>query len=142
MTFEEFKQKIKDDVEYYLANLDPKIIDNNLLLKDKYILKLVTSFFIAGTKLGFKKGMKSKCNITTISDFPLAPEWHDLRKDPTDIPPMKDDIYSIEVWAKNKEGTYGMAVFSYGSLKDDGKYNHWLGISPILWCELPRFDED
>lgn len=29
MTFEEFKQEIKDDVEYYLAKLTPKEINSD-----------------------------------------------------------------------------------------------------------------
>ncbi len=70
------------------------------------------------------------------------PQWHDLRKDSTDIPPMKDKTYSIEVWVKDAKGNYGTAVFSYALLEDDGKYDHWIGTTPVLWTELPTYDEE
>ena len=69
-------------------------------------------------------------------------KWHDLRKDPTDIPPKKDDVYSVEVWSKNARGKYGTALFSYALFKEDGRYDHWVGTIPVLWTELPKFDEE
>ena len=80
-------------------------------------------------KIGFRDGLKAG-----------KPRWHDLLEDPTDIPPKKDDTYSVEVWAKNARGNYGTAVFSYACLKDDGNYNHWIGTKPVLWTELPKFE--
>ena len=70
------------------------------------------------------------------------PKWHDLRKDPTDIPPKKDDVYSVEVWSKNARGKYGTALFSYALFEEDGRYDHWVGTIPVLWTELPKFDEE
>jgi len=88
----------------------------------RFVLREVEGAFLAGLNTG-------------------RPQWHDLREDPTDIPPRKDDTYSVEVWAKNARGHYGTAVFSYACLKDDGKYNHWIGTMPVLWTELPKVEE-
>lgn len=93
-------------------------------------------------------GVRSLFGFSDIEQAYLAglhegqPKWHDLRENPTDIPPRKDDIYSVEVWAKDARGNYGTAVFSYACFKDDGKYNHWSGVVPVLWTELPTFDKE
>ena len=93
----------------------------------------IISDFIDLFVAGFMKCLEQKEN---------KPKWHDLRKDPTDIPPKKDDIYSIEVWAKDARGHYGTAIFSYACFEDNGKYNNWIGIIPVLWTELPKFEEE
>lgn len=99
-------------------------------------------FFQDGVEFGERQSEKKieelKSELTKKAD---RPQWHDLRKDPTDIPPRKDDTYSVEVWTKNARGHYGTAVFSYACLEDDGKYDHWIGTMPVLWTELPKVEE-
>ena len=87
--------------------------------------------FKDGAEFGYNKGLEAG-----------RPKWHNLQEDPTDIPPMKDDTYSIEVWVKGAKGNYGTAAFSYACHREDGKYNHWIGTVPVLWIELPKFEEE
>lgn len=67
MTFEEFKQEIKDDIEYYLAKLTPKEINSDEIA-DKHTLKLIALFFITGVKLGFKKGLKDEKRLKELKE--------------------------------------------------------------------------
>lgn len=50
--------------------------------------------------------------------------WHDLRKDPTDLP-------SDACMVLNQSGD---------KVKYDGK-GHWLSQYVTAWCEIPRFEE-
>lgn len=56
------------------------------------------------------------------------PKWHDLRKDPNDLPKengdyyvcLEDKIHTVQYWNNN----------------------HWcFSEKPIAWCELPQFKE-
>ena len=65
--------------------------------------------------------------------------WHDLRKDPEDLPETLHPVY-----AKLECGTY---VFAYRNKRwhgnDDGIILcHGNGKSEVIaWCEIPRFEE-
>lgn len=133
MTFEEFKQEIKDDIEYYLAKLTPKEINSDEIA-DKHTLKLIALFFIKGVKLGFKKGLKAKINITTISDCPKE-KWHDLQKNPDDLPPLKGKNISINILTD--DGI--IAYYSY-SCRMWYDFNNDCVSSPKAWCEIPKFE--
>ena len=61
---------------------------------DKSHDTIVTESFIAGYHEGFKDCAKARLNTTTISDCPIKDEWHDLEKDPTDLP--EGDEYSLK----------------------------------------------
>ena len=67
-------------------------------------------------------------------------QWHDLRKDPNDLPPKENDVYSKEVRVCLGAGRYMHSVFSY-ALKEDGCKHCWVGCDPIAWCEEPQFKE-
>ena len=61
------------------------------------------------------------------------PQWHDLRKDPNDLPPPKHYVLS----------DFGSIVY----LKDSNWYEATLNFSPeidepIAWCEIPKFEEN
>ena len=67
-------------------------------------------------------------------------QWHDLRKNPNDLPPKENDVYSKEVRVYLGSGCYAHSVFSY-LLKEDGREHCWVGCDPIAWCEEPQFKE-
>ena len=65
-----------------------------------------------------------------------ANEWHDLRKDPNDLPKEVKNGRSKVVYGDKGEPIY----FSY-------KTNWWKDYSdherypPIAWCEIPKFEK-
>lgn len=66
------------------------------------------------------------------------PQWHDLRKDPNDLP-EKNGEYFCKVnshWEK-----YGVKHFT---LQPYGYNRQWegQGYSVIAWCEIPTFDKE
>ena len=66
------------------------------------------------------------------------PQWHDLRKDPNDLP-KKNGEYFCKVnshWEK-----YGVKHFT---LQPYGYNRQWegQGYSVIAWCEIPTFDKE
>ena len=67
-------------------------------------------------------------------------QWHDLRKDPKDLPPKENDIYSKEVIVCLGAGRYMSSRFSY-ALQEDGSEHCWECCDPIAWCEIPQFKE-
>lgn len=61
-------------------------------------------------------------------------EWHDLRKDPNDLPKNKRNV-----WCDYSEG-YGKGLYD----KDDGGWwieGHMYCSIINAWCELPKFKE-
>ena len=48
--------------------------------------------YLAGYDEGFKDCAKSRLNVTTISDCPIKEEWHDLEKDPNDLPKHTNSV--------------------------------------------------
>jgi hypothetical protein len=84
-----------------------------------------------GYKQGFINGVKYGCN--------MANKWHDLRKFPDDLPPLKKDCKSVSISVLTNEEE--VVFYSY-------KGNCWLDfhlnrISPFkAWCEIPKFNED
>lgn len=64
---------------------------------------------------GAKDMLKMKVNVTTISDAPLRENgimWHDLRKDPNDLPP-KMGLGSIEVYIQYAQKYPVVTDFAY-----------------------------
>lgn len=62
------------------------------------------------------------------------PEWHDLRKDPNDLPENKRNV-----WCDYGDG-YGKGYYN----KDDGGWwieGHLYCSTLIAWCELLQFTE-
>ena len=54
-------------------------------------------------------------------------KWHDLRKDPNDLPKENG-----EYWCKWEDGSYSTGHY----FQDNG-----FGDYVIAWCELPEFEE-
>ena len=55
------------------------------------------------------------------------PKWHDLRKDPNDLPK-----HSGEYWCRWGDGTY-----SSGYYFDHNGFGSYV----LAWCEFPKFEE-
>ena len=96
-----------------------------------------------GLKAGYHEGLKAKVNFTTISDCPIKYEWHDLRKNPRDLPTedckdylaiaLDDTEPSLYMYLASDEGQWEweprrIAVLSNDQIK--------------AWCEIPTFEED
>ena len=66
------------------------------------------------------------------------PQWHDLRKDPNDLP--KEDRYYLIY----------TVLGNYYVSKHHHNTNYWIGIQNqfvsikqvIAWCEIPTFDKE
>ena len=71
------------------------------------------------------------------------PQWHDLRKDPTDLP---DEGTYLVVW-RNDYGYKEIFIMNYE--EDDEEELHWVDGDCevhdeyiIAWCEIPTFDKE
>lgn len=73
------------------------------------------------------------------------PQWHDLRKDPNDLPKEYDiirkafGIYEEEKAKHIVQNECGERVFCF-----NGTWYHEKGgeAHPIAWCEIPTFDKE
>lgn len=63
------------------------------------------------------------------------PKWHDLRKDPKDLPKERTSNFSIDVMTDKGEGYF---IYERGSWYV-WKYNGTVPVS--RWCEIPQFKE-
>lgn len=60
------------------------------------------------------------------------PKWHDLRKNPEDLP-KENGKYIIHIKVTERMSITDTCDFFNGSF---GRY-----INPVAWCELPKFEE-
>jgi len=71
-------------------------------------------------------------------DKNVLAEWHDLRKNPNDLP-KKDERFStnVSITVMTQKNEFAWYYF------DDKKwYSNGLTINPpIAWCEIPRFEK-
>lgn len=74
-------------------------------------------------KCGFLKSLEAQ-----------IPQWHDLRKNPDDLPKESGDY-----WCKLKSNRlYTFEVYYTDSLFYKSRWNE---LDIIAWCELPKFEE-
>ena len=59
-----------------------------------------------------------------------VPKWHDLRKDPEDLPKE----YMGFLLVKTNIGTYRLDMFINGFMQDMGV------TKTIAWCEIPKYE--
>ena len=103
-----------------------------------YPKALLIDFMRKAYDEGFKDCAKARLNVTTISDCPIKNEWHDLRKNPADLPEIKRHYSSKTVITDNGN----IAYYDYS----DGFWYDWnddyqLGTEVIAWCDFPKFEE-
>ena len=62
-------------------------------------------------------------------------QWHDLRKDPNDLP-KENELYLVFGYTNKREKFYELDVF-------DPKEGEFLGCGEYVyaWCEIPQFKE-
>ena len=63
----------------------------------------------------------------------VRPQWHDLQKDPTDLPKFRRNILvtcEYRSKLKKKRETF------------EWDYNSEMPLHAIAWCELPTFDKE
>ena len=107
---------------------------------------IANEVYLAGYHEGFKDCAKARLNVTTISDCPIKYEWHDLRKNPKDLPTedCKDylaiglddtepSIYMYLAGDDETEGQWEWEPRRIASLSND---------QIKAWCEIPTFEED
>lgn len=69
------------------------------------------------------------------------PKWHDLRKDPNDLP-KEIEICSMPVYIVSEHGNSDLAQYDYKQKLWCYKYsNEHILYEVIAWCELPKFEE-
>ena len=63
-------------------------------------------------------------------------QWHDLRKDPNDLPPkiVSNHNFSIEVLSDRGE----IVCYNFHYCE----WFYWRRGKPIAWCEIPTFDKE
>lgn len=75
----------------------------------------------------FKKAFLAGLNAKT--------QWHDLRKDPNDLPKENTLVFSdkgmVVMWRD-------LSWLEYSPNYDNIKLRNWE--KPIAWCELPKFE--
>lgn len=123
MTFEEWKEKHSELIENvaitffnYGRGVDTKTCYDEL----EYLLKKA-----------FKAG--KNMNVPT--------KWHDLRKDPTDVPNENVTVLLLTE-VEPVTARYDNEYEAFFRLSD--KLNYCVFIAPmsyIAWCEIPKFEE-
>lgn len=68
-----------------------------------------------------------------------TPQWHDLRKDPNDLP--KDDKQYLVLYYYNYKGKKEMSYGVRDNLQSDFEIHRNYTEQIIAWCEIPQFKE-
>ena len=115
---EEQLQEMVEDNDYYQE-------ENEKLEKENAVLK-TRNAVLENRNVELKAG---------------KPQWHDLRKDPNDLPKRDERFYtnistSISVAVITQTG--GFAFYSFD---DKEWYFQGKKINVIAWCEIPQFKE-
>ena len=69
------------------------------------------------------------------------PQWHDLRKDPNDLP-ERMGLGSKEVYVAYKDGVTDFACYRFDKECWERSENEELAENVIAWCEIPTFDKE
>ena len=101
---------------------------NEEILKD-----LVDSIF-SQVSILLKLSLESAC---TIGFNEGRPKWHDLRKDPNDLP-KKDEKFVTEV-SETVLSQKGQRVIYY--FEEKKWYSDWQEEKVFAWLELPKFKD-
>ena len=64
------------------------------------------------------------------------PQWHDLRKDPNDLPPKMVSNHNFSIEVLSDRGEIVCYNFHYC------EWFYWRSGEPIAWCEIPTFDKE
>ncbi len=98
--------------------------------------------FLAGYKAGFKDCSKARLNTTTISDCPIKYEWHDLRKNPRDLPTEDCKDYLAIALDDTEPGVFMYIASEQGQWEWEPRRIAFYTNDQIkAWCEIPTFEE-
>ena len=89
--------------------------------------------FLAGYHEGFKDCAKARLNVTTISDCPIKDEWHDLEKDPKDLP-KEEKQYVVK--AKDLDGDITVWICWYWTETKTFTGSYLSEMNVIKWKEI------
>ena len=110
--------KDKEMAEEYRKSLKQRLIDEDDFERLEMFDENVEEAFLAGLKVG-------------------RPQWHDLRKNPNDLPKLDKTDLSDYVMTDRGVSYY------------NGRLNKWyiqtdyvLTDCVIAWCEIPTFDKE
>lgn len=68
------------------------------------------------------------------------PQWHDLRKNPDDLPPFEKGAESVSIDVLTDRGE--IACYQHGHGENYWRDCNWNEIDPpIAWCEIPKYEE-
>ena len=109
--FEEWFEEKKENCEVY-GNGDDFWVDDE-----------IKKFCLMGYELGLKAG---------------RPQWHDLRKDPNDLP-EKMGLGSKEVYVAYENGITDFACYRFDKKCWERSENEELAENVVAWCEIPHF---
>lgn len=87
--------------------------------------------FIAGAEFGYKKGFEFGVKSNEKVNQIVANEWHDLRKNPNDLP--KD---SIRVLVLTEEKNMADAIYIQNEGFKDPDFSNWY--TAIAWIEKEK----
>ena len=116
MTFEEWKEKhsfLIENVAFTFFNYERGVDTKTCYDELEYLLKRA---FNAG-----------------------RPQWHDLRKDPNDLPKKDESSTSITVLNQDQEKVYYDYDIEYWRYDDEELH---ITKPPIAWCEIPKYTEE
>lgn len=92
---------------------------------------------------GYNEGLKAKINFTTISDCPIKFEWHDLRKNPRDLPTEDCKDYLAIALDDTEPGVFMYIASEQGQWEWEPRRIAFYTNDQIkAWCEIPTFEED
>lgn len=136
----------KEMAEEYFEELRKKKISFNI----PNVNKEIKQAFLAGLKAGSKLDKVwhdydagEDCYEDThegrwVKRESGRPEWHDLRKNPTDLPERINSTSPISKTVLNQIGT--SCYYHYG-LKCWHNWSFTKIATPIAWCEIPTFTD-
>ena len=126
------KKKTDKEIEKMIDEEEKELADKSACAYFGKAIELVDVQKLGLYKDGFLAGLKTG-----------RPQWHDLRKDPNDLP---DEGTYLVVWQNNK-GYKEIFIIRYE--EDDEEELHWVDGDCenqdeyiIAWCEIPTFDKE
>ena len=124
------EEQIKKKADKYLKAYTDRSIH---ITKDRLLQLMIREAFIDGYHEGFKDCAKSRLNVTTISDYPIKDEWHDLEKDPTDLP-KEEKQYVVK--AKDLDGDITVWICWYWTETKTFTGSYLNEMNVIKWKEI------
>ena len=107
----------------------------NEKLKQKYGIGFTTVLDSVGNKIDISERIyKAYSDGATENGI----QWHDLRKDPNDLP-KRDKDFTVEVTIPVM--THPFYVFATYYFDNKKWFSYGEEIKVIAWCEIPQFKE-